>query len=345
MNAYAFRNTYDIALKSSSGGAYFGIVDVLYKKYGESVVIYGAAYKEDFAVEHRRVTTIDECEIFCGSKYVQSYLGTTFTDVESDLRNGTIVLFTGTPCQINALKCFLNTKNCSMDKLYLVDLICHGTPSPKLWKEYVSWLEIKENSKLKKFSFRYKGNAEKRMKYPVMAEFENGKKYEDSYYTRMYTQLFFTQLAYRDSCYACKYSSINRVSDVTIGDFWTYEEVMNKREKNSNLGMSLVIVSTDKGQEIVNELEKKSQVDSDVYFEKCDFHKLQSVQTSFGATYKRNDSVDRFRRDYEENGIDFILRKYAGYNVKGYLKHVAKKFATKLDCLTLASRLYHKLVK
>ena len=103
-----------------------------------------------------RVDSLTECNIFNGSKYVQSNIGGCFSCVEDDLKKGLQVIFSGTPCQINALNAFLVKNNCLADNLLTIDILCHGTPCARLWTDYRSWLEEKYNSRLVEFSFRYK---------------------------------------------------------------------------------------------------------------------------------------------------------------------------------------------
>ena len=102
----------------------------------ESVTIYGAIFNKDLEVVHSKATTIAECEKFHGSKYVFSSMGQNYKEIENDLLNGKYVLFSGTPCQIAAIKSFLNKKHIPSDKFYTIDIICHGAPGKKLWADY-----------------------------------------------------------------------------------------------------------------------------------------------------------------------------------------------------------------
>ena len=128
--------------------------------------------------------------------------------------------------------------------------------------------------------------------------------------------LYFSGLTYRDSCYSCRFSSAERCSDITIGDFWQYKETMGKKEAPG--GMSLVLVNTEKGQRVTEKM-------TGSYKEECDVDSLLKAQSSFGANTEKTASVYKFREDYKNLGIEFILKKYAGYNLKGRIKHVIKK--------------------
>ena len=123
------------ALKhSQSGGAFMAIAEKIIQNGG---VVYGVGSGEHFKVEHQRATTIDECKLFRGSKYVQSDLGDTFRNIKKDLLDKKEVLFVGTPCQVAGLKSYISPKY--RNQLLLVDLVCHGVPSPKVWDEYLSY--------------------------------------------------------------------------------------------------------------------------------------------------------------------------------------------------------------
>ena len=284
-----------------------------------------------------RADSLIDCNIFNGSKYVQSDIGGCFLSVENDLKNGLQVIFSGTPCQINALKAFLGKKNCPADNLLTIDILCHGTPGARLWIDYRFWLEEKYNSRLVEFSFRYKGDgSKKRMQYSMYARFENGKVLEDSFFLRLYMSLYFTGLVYRDSCYNCKFSSAKRCSDITIGDFWSYEEVMGKKT-DTDYGMSLVLVNTDKGMCVVEKI-----AEDNVYMEECDMDTLLRVQSVFGATDKKTDEVDAFREDYKNHNIEYVLKKYAGYNLKGRIRHIVKKTLTILGLMPVVISLKRK---
>lgn len=322
LKAYAYQNNLTTLLRSSSGGAFSAIVSTCFQEGLGGTVVYGAAFDEQLNVVHKRVDNLSDSCIFNGSKYAQSDIGGCFLSVENDLKNGKNVLFSGTPCQVNALLTFLRNKKCPTDHLFTIDILCHGTPSARLWADYRHWLEKHYGSRLVEFSFRYKGDGtKKRMQYPMYAKFENGKVLEDTYLLRLYKTLYFSGLAYRDSCYNCRFSSAERCGDITIGDFWQYEEAMGKKTPDN--GVSLMLINTEKGIRVA-----ESMADEDVYMEECDVDRLIAVQSSFGANTERNAAIDTFRNDYKNHGIECVLKKYAGYNSKGHLKHILKKGIT-----------------
>lgn len=136
---------------SRSGAAFIAISDYILKNGG---VVYGAGYKDHFRVAHKRATTKEERNEFKGSKYVQSDLDRIFRQVKDDLKQGETVLFSGTPCQTAGLNSYIGKK--LRENLVLVDIVCHGVPSPYIWRDYLNYLEKKYKSKIVTVNFRDK---------------------------------------------------------------------------------------------------------------------------------------------------------------------------------------------
>lgn len=155
-----------------------GLFTCLAKKFiNDGGVVYGAAYSSDMKVIHKKITSLDEICQIRGSKYVQSDTFRVYEKVKTDLKAGQKVLFSGTPCQVAALKNFLGK---DYEKLLLVDIMCHGVPSPLIYEDYCTWLENKQKSKLSKLNFRYKKPGW--TVFSMKADFENGKSYVSSKY-------------------------------------------------------------------------------------------------------------------------------------------------------------------
>ena len=194
-------------------------------------IIYGAGFNEDFVVCHQRASTKEERDMLRGSKYVQSDLKDIFGLVKNDLLNNKIVLFTGTPCQLAGLISFLRDVDTS--NLYLCDLICHGTPSPKLYADYLKFIQKLCRRPLKMVNFRDKvyGWHNKVESYTT----DRGKKF-----FRYFLELYSRHVALRPSCHNCTYTNLNRPSDITIADFWGIENF--KPEFDDDKGVSLVLI-------------------------------------------------------------------------------------------------------
>lgn len=136
---------------SRSGAAFIALSDYILKQGG---VVYGAGYKDHFRVAHKRATTKEERDEFKGSKYVQSDLRGVFRQVKKDLEEGRVVMFSGTPCQTAGLNAFIGKR--LRERLYLVDIICHGVPSPYIWRDYIAYIEKKHGDKICWVNFRDK---------------------------------------------------------------------------------------------------------------------------------------------------------------------------------------------
>lgn len=245
---------------SRSGAAFIALSDVILKRGG---IVYGAMLDDKLTVKHIRTSSEKERNRLKGSKYVQSDMRGVFEQVQSDLQDGKFVLFSGTSCQIAGLKNFIPPK--MRGNLVLVDIICHGAPSPRLWKDYLNYLEEKYIGKVNTFDFRDKsinGWSDH------MESFVIGNTSKRS--SKEYTKLFYTNAFFRDCCYDCSFANMSRVSDITLGDFWGWEKVDLKINED-NKGVSLVIVNTEKGETLFDACKQDIdylKVDSDVYMQR-----------------------------------------------------------------------------
>ena len=304
---------------SSSGGAFPTLIEVI-RKTEKNLVVYGAAFDEDFHVVHIRATEEKERKNLRGSKYVQSKLGQTFSMVLEDLKEGRAVLFSGTPCQVAGLRQIVKKNSIDDSHLYLIDIICHGTPNPKIWEDYKTWLEERHDSPLKAFSFRYQ--KAKWKEYPMMAAFQNGETIINTYDLRIYNTLFFTHLTMMPRCYSCKYSNMDRPSDLTLGDFWHVQDMVLGFPYKE--GASLVLANSRKGEELMEFLEKNSPKYGTV--QECFSDAFLKYQHNLNEPTPKPSNTDRFWEDYKKRSFEEILRKYAGYGWKGKVKHGLKKF-------------------
>lgn len=169
--------------KSATSGGFFTCLAKKIVKDGG--VAYGAAYDSSLKVVHKRITSLNEVAQIRGSKYVQSDTSQIYKKVKADLSIGQKVLFSGTPCQVAALKNYLGK---DYENLLLVDIMCHGVPSPLIYDDYRRWLENKQKSKIRKLDFRYKKPGW--TVFSMKADFENGKSYVSSKYEDPYHCFF-----------------------------------------------------------------------------------------------------------------------------------------------------------
>ena len=243
---WAWRNKNDVdIMRSASGGAADSAARTVLQMGG---VVYGAAYDEQLAVSHIEVTDEAEREKLQSSKYVQSDPKDSYTKVKQRLSEGKTVLFTGTPCQIAGVARFLEIKHADTTSLYTCDNICHGVPSPGVWKDYLEILKSKYmdtdaqitsiNMRSKRVSWKKqvmdisvsKGNL-----LPVLEEFS-------------FNKIFLSLFPVRPSCFHCHYTSYKRPADFTLGDFWNVDSAGIKFDVTG--GVNEVLVNTEKGRKL-----------------------------------------------------------------------------------------------
>lgn len=232
----------NIRSTSRSGGAFTLLSDWILEQNG---IIYGAAFDTKFNVIHQRASTALERDSFKRSKYVQSNTTNIYPSVKSDLLSGKYVLFTGTACQIAGLKAYLQKQ---YDKLYTCDIVCHGVPSPKLWKEYVDYIEKKYKGKINYIDFRSK------QEFGWKSHIEKFIIDKKNIYSTKFRQLFYGDSILRPSCYNCKYTSIYRPADITLADFWGYP----LSKFNDNKGLSLIMLHNNKAVSLFEEVKQNA---------------------------------------------------------------------------------------
>jgi coenzyme F420-reducing hydrogenase beta subunit len=221
-------------LSSSSGGA----ASVFYRQFikNYSGVCVGSAFHEGLFLTHKIAGAQEEIVVFKGSKYVQSFVGNIFTQIEHYIKNSTPVLFIGTPCQVDGLKIFLGSDS---EFLITVDLICHGTPPVSYLQEHFKDYITKDP----KLIVGFRTNNQFRMILYSYAGLKATRRSD------IYLYAFLKCLIYRESCYHCKYAQVNRVGDITIGDFWGLPNEVAS-QKDAQDGCSAVLINTEKGNKL-----------------------------------------------------------------------------------------------
>lgn len=218
VEAYAARNRDEsVRLASSSGGVFTRLAEWILDRGG---VVFGARFNEKWEVVHDYAETREALARFRGSKYVQSRIGDTYRQAERFLKEGRMVLFTGTSCQIAGLKRFLRRE---YDNLLAVDVICHGVPSPKVWRRYLNDLTEGTPESISSVSFRDKQEGWRNYRLSIKA-----KETELSHvrpYMGVYSRLYLFELMSRPSCHTCPSKGGRSCSDMTLGDFWGIERV------------------------------------------------------------------------------------------------------------------------
>lgn len=265
--SYAAKNRNDeIRMNSSSGGIFSALAE---ETLSEDGVVFGAMFDRDWNVVHGYVEDKEELGRLRGSKYVQSHIGDSYKQTEEFLKQGRMVLFTGTPCQIAGLRHFLRKE---YDKLLLVDVICHGVPSPGVWRQYLQE-EVARQCDLKNtvlprpirgrdalvegISFRDKTLGWKKYSFVLVLSTTNGSGEKFSFcsrshlYENHFMKGFLADIYLRPSCYDCPAKDGRSGSDITLGDFWGVGGVMS--ELDDDRGVSAVLVNTLRGKEALKQ--------------------------------------------------------------------------------------------
>ncbi|MDE6953378.1 MAG: Coenzyme F420 hydrogenase/dehydrogenase, beta subunit C-terminal domain [Erysipelotrichales bacterium] len=305
---YAVKNKdNDIRKRSTSGGVFTNLSEYIISNHG---IVYGAVLNKDLKVIHEKAETMDGIERMRGSKYVQSELKNVFVQIKDEIKTRK-VLFTGTPCQISALKLYLRNQN--LDNLYLCDIVCHGVPSPKLWFEHISFIEKHFKKRISNYQFRSKINGWGN--HTEVVYFTDGTYVYKSSIVQSFKYLFYTNAALRPSCYKCKYANLNRESDITIADFWGIEK--NAPDFIDSLGVSLTMINTKKG------LSLFESISSDIISINCDLQK--SLQPNMINPTKERIDRNVFWNIYYNKGYKNLLKKYSSYGLYYHTRQIIKK--------------------
>lgn len=294
---------------SRSGAVFVALGNYILQKKG---AIYGVAFDNELNVKHIRVTDKDGLYKMKGSKYVQSDMTNIWEALETDLREGKWVLVSGTGCQIAAVNGFVKSKSLKSDRLVTCDLICHGVPSPKVYRDYLALVENRFGSKVKSFTFR-----DKRFGWRPHYEtfiLENGHECFSQVYSNM---LFYSDNTLRPSCLQCPFASVSRPGDITIGDLWGGKSLGDWID---DIGNSLVFVNTEQGSRVFEEIKANLDI-KPIELDDC-------MQPNLMRPSKKGKYYDLFWEEYENYGLEKALIKINRETVKSL--SVKDRFKRKL---------------
>lgn len=305
----AYNKDEDTRLNSSSGGIFSLLAEYILNLNG---VVFGAKFNENFEVVHDYITKKEDIPKLRGSKYVQSVIGNSYKDAKFFLEEGKYVLFTGTPCQIEGLLKYLNKE---YDKLYTQDIICHGVPSPKVWNKYLKYRQNIDNAKIENVEFRNK-------KYSDWENYEVCFKYENEIYhvnhnKDSYMKAFLRDASLRDSCYACKFKSVNRASDILLADFWGINNLIP--DFNDKKGLNLLIVNTTKGKNLIK------NIDNLIEKRNVDVNQAIKYNRSCVESCKIPKMRETFFENINENNFEKVTEKFTVKSSKSVIKRVLRK--------------------
>lgn len=277
-----------VRIGSSSGGAFSALAEGILNLEG---IVYGAAWENSRKVIHKRITTPDGLEDLRKSKYIPSEIHKTYRNVKEDLNNQKYVLFSGTPCQIAALYAFL--KNTDKSRLYTVDFICHGVPSPALFEKYITHIEKAERHKVIGVNFR-----DKRLGVEtnllIVLTLDNGKEIIKRFDGNSFYRAFVENVALRTACTNCPFNIMPRRADISLADFRGLGTMGHfDYEKERHLGFSGLLVNNPKGLELLH-------MAKNILLDQREFEELKARQPLLGHPAKAAHRSECFWKDYEQ---------------------------------------------
>lgn len=293
----AINKNIDTLLSSASGGIFGALANIILERNG---VVFGCAYNEEMEPKHIAVDNVIDMKRIQGSKYMQSNINTTYTEVKNYLKDGRWVLFTGTPCQIAGLKSYLGK---DFERLITADIICHGVPSADFFKGYIKHLEEKLKGRIVDFKFRDKSKGwglQARSTYQARNGSIKSKIIQPN--NSYYYNYFLKGDIYRESCYECKYACGSREGDFTMGDYWGVEKAHPEVETEN--GVSVLLVNSKKGITLIDELSKY----------------LDLIKSTFEHARKQNGQLNKPTAKSDKRAVVLKTWRVGGY------KAVAKKY-------------------
>ncbi len=306
-----YNNDNDIKKRSTSGGIFYELGKAVVLSGG---VVYGAAYAEDLSINHIRIDNINDLAKLQGSKYAQSRVHQCYPYIKTDLENGKTVLFSGTPCQVSAVK---NLFSKSFEKqLITIDLICHGVPSQKLFLDYIKFIEKIKKFKILKYQFRCKEKSSDLISYNTKISVDKKNQYkqiiidgnEDPYVLR-----FLSNCLQANTCYSCSYAQEKRCSDITLGDFWGFEKSFPEKTEIGKNGISLVLANTNIGLELLRKLEN-------ITLETISREDYINYNSHLSKPSQKNEFRDVLYKNYSKYGFtkSFYNKYFLPYKYKEY---------------------------
>ena len=304
----------DVRMRSSSGGVFYSLAE---RVISEGGVVFGARFDENWQVVIDYSETLEGVKAFMGSKYVQARIETAYTDTKRFLQEGRKVLFSGTPCQIAGLHHFLKK---GYDNLTTVDVICHGVPSPKVWRKYINEI-CGSQAAITSVNFRDKTNGWSDYNVCVRYKSENVVKELQTKATKdVFMRGFLADFTTRPSCYACKAKNGRSNSDITLGDFWGIDNVFP--DMNDEKGTSVVVIHTEKGRRCVEGLGIKTKETS--------LDMLKQYNPSYMRSAPRHPKRDTFFARIEKEKLTKVIADCTKPTIKQRIKSLLRKIAMRI---------------
>ena len=331
----AIHKKMNVRWDSTSGGAFSALADAMYEQGG---YVSGAIYNEDFSVRNYISNNPEDLVKLRSSKYLQSKAEGLYAEIRSLLRKGEKVLACGTPCQMAALRSFLRK---DYENLIIVDFICGGVNSPKVYRKYLDSLERRHGGKVVYVKAKNKELGWRNLTRKVV--FDNGEIYYGVSMEDDYRRGYHTNVYCRPSCYSCQYKDFPRMSDITIADYWGIEKV--NPNLDNNIGTSMILLNSKKGE---------------TYFELVK-DKLEYCETAFQSVLAGNPALKfpisptkinrkQFFNDLDKGTFEEITEKYFPlkahkHSIKQQIKLKIKPYHYLLSKFRLSFGSYYNFMK
>jgi len=296
---------------STAGGFFFEAAKHIIEIGG---YVCAVGFGENARVEHKIVNSIAELEELRGSKYVQSNITGVFSEIRKLLNEGKTVLFAGTPCQAAGLKKFIGS--IQRGQLYIIDLICYGVPSPLIYNKWIEEIQNKYKKRVKHVAFRDKSFGYAAPNVKII--FEDGGEIEQTSVVKSYMKFFMADISVRPSCTACRFKTIEKCSDITIGDCWHVSN--HDKNMDDNKGATNVFIHTANGKKLVDAIKEHFtfvEVDTE-YAVRLDGKKMLTCVSE--VPYRDTFFNDAVRMSYVE-----LSKKYVPDRMKDYLVMSTKR--------------------
>lgn len=303
---------------STSGAAFVGIVQAC-EKNGYSR-FYGVRYDDELMAIHTGVDSSKELGCLVSTKYVQSNVGNSFSDVMADLQLGKKVVFSGTPCQVEGLQNIIPDK--LRDNLITIALVCHGVSSPEAYRKYIQEVGEKNTSSVSSIKFRDKRqkNGELSHRFTTIT-LQNGNVLADT--ENLYTLAFGLGLMHRECCNTCPYTTPYRSADFSIGDFWGIEDYKPELKSEISKGISLIYAHSERAKSLLADLRKVMLLNEEPLE-----HSLHIRQQQLRMPFARNPRRDQFLKRVVVDRRDFEViaeREFQRWRYINFAKRIAKK--------------------
>lgn len=323
-SAFAVFYKNDTVRKISASGAFFQGVAKYFIESGGYVC---GCVLDNLVATHIVTNKIDDVLRMADSKYVQSDMKNCFTEIVLLLKQGKKVLFSGTSCQVDGLKRCLSKLKVQRKNLVTIDFFCHGVPSPKVFADYLSFYEKENHTDIYDFRFRSKKYGWGKIRArganylnSVNSDNLHKSKFSEkkfSVFSKLWTNIFFSNLTLRENCFSCPYTKIEKPADFTMGDFWGVEE-SSAKDFDDGKGLSVVIAHNDAAEWLLSSI-------SDLAIKQVPIEEARAKQWNSFKPCKQPSCYEAFWEDYIAQDFKSIAKKYFNYTLKVRLKFIIRR--------------------